>query len=129
MCWVLCFLPSTDPSLKKHLYSSHSLSFAFILITVHLSYSLLNSTIIGLIIGQFSFCLSRTTSTTSSQLWPAPIFPNTSFTHSTSDFPVLFFRLKIIILFFLVSSSLVLFISFLITYFFTIISDSTFSNL
>ena len=46
-----------------------------------------------------------------------------SFTHYTSDFPAVFFRLKIIIIFFLIGTSL------LITDFFTITSDTTFSNL
>ena len=45
-------LSPLDRSISKNtlMYSSHSLSFAFILITIHLSYSLLNSTIIGIII-------------------------------------------------------------------------------
>ena len=121
-------LPSTDPALNNT-----SVFFTISQLCFHLHHCpfviLLNSTISVLIIGLFSFCLNRTTSTTSSELWHAPSFPNTSFTQSTSEFPVLFFRLKIIIIFFLVSSSLVLVTSLLITDFFTIISDSTFSNL
>ena len=98
-------------------------------LSLHLSYSLLNSTLNGHMFGSSSLCRSHTTSTTSLQLCLAPIVSNTSFSQSTSDFPFFFFRLNIMILLFLVSFSVVHFSSFLISHFFTIIPDSTISSL